>query len=616
LWVALFLTQKKEKQHITDQHWNSISTHPRLFATNVNIEAIKLQKDSITKQLSSFVKNNAEKFLQAKDIDYPNGVNNFGTGREVQGRILTLALSYRLFGDQRYFERAKKELLQLAALSNWGTDHFLDVGEASLAAGVGLDWLYEELTITEREIITTAIVKKALLPSFEAKESNDNSSWVNGDFNWNPVCHGGLITAALSVAESEPILARQIIERALKNMPVAGEAYSPDGSFTEGPSYWSYGTSFYILAIEALRSSLGTSYDLEKISGFMKTADYFKQMVGATGELYNYSDFHLEFQNEPIILWFGRELKRKDIIQDELSNITHLNEVLSTGNKIVPNRLSPLELVWWNPELSGKSETLVPLHYTAKGGLPIGVMRSAWNNPNASFLAIKGGTPNNSHGHMDVGSFIYETNGVRWAVDLGTESYDKMREAKLDLWSYAQNSSRWTTFRCGTEGHNILRFNNARQDISGYAEIKQLPTINGVLGNELDLTSLYKSQVNKIIRTARLFPDGSMSIEDNWLSNSQKTEATFQWLTYAKASIQDDGILLKQDGKSLLITVTCSDQEPEIQIENLSESKQTQDSPNPGLTRILIKTTNHPNSQNGTIKITAVPISKHRKLWS
>jgi hypothetical protein len=98
------------------------------------------------------------------------------------------------------------------------------------------------------------------------------------------------------------------------------------------------------------------------------------------------------------------------------------------------------------------------LHWTAAGELPIAVMRSAWDDPDATYLAIKGGTPNQSHGHMDVGSFVLEANGVRWALDLGTESYNRMRAAKLDLWNYSQDSSRWTTFRVGPEGHNILRF--------------------------------------------------------------------------------------------------------------------------------------------------------------
>jgi hypothetical protein len=158
----------------------------------------------------------------------------------------------------------------------------------------------------------------------------------------------------------------------------------------------------------------------------------------------------------------------------------------------------------------------LPLHWTAAGELPIAVMRSAWDDPDATYLAIKGGTPNQSHGHMDVGSFVLEANGVRWALDLGTESYNRMRAAKLDLWNYSQDSSRWTTFRVGPEGHNILRFNGAAQDITGKGEIRTLPSVDGVIGNVVELTPLYRGQVTEVERTVRMFPDKSVSLSDNW----------------------------------------------------------------------------------------------------
>ena len=143
---------------------------------------------------------------------------------------------------------------------------------------------------------------------------------------------------------------------------------------------------------------------------------------------------------------------------------------------------------------------------------------------------------------MDAGSFILESNGIRWALDLGGESYDKMRAAKLDLWNYSQNSDRWTTFRPGPEGHNILRFNNERQDITGLGEIRELPEKKKVMVNVVDLTSLYKSQVDKVTRTVSLYPDRSISIEDEWITSGIGVEAAFHWLTGAKATLMPYGV--------------------------------------------------------------------------
>ena len=242
--------------------------HPRLFADDARISQINLQQDAVSKQLLFILKSDAEKKLTALPVIYPEGISNMGTSRNVQGCIISLAMAYRLFGDKRFAAKAKEELLQLASIKNWGTGHFLDVGEAALAAGIGYDWLYNGLSVTERKIIVDAIKTKALMPGLEAQEGGD--SWVNGNFNWNPVCNGGLMVGALAIAESEPEIARQIIDRSIKNIPTAGDAYSPDGAFAEGPSYWSYGTSFYVLAIEALRTALGNDFNLQKIPGFFK----------------------------------------------------------------------------------------------------------------------------------------------------------------------------------------------------------------------------------------------------------------------------------------------------------------------------------------------------------
>ncbi|WP_291100567.1 MULTISPECIES: heparinase II/III domain-containing protein [unclassified Flavobacterium] len=592
----------------SEKQWENVPVHPRLFANNSRIESLKLQNDEVSKDLLLLLKNNAEKTLKSAKIEYPATGFKFSEVRNVQGRILTLGLAYRVFGDKRYFERAKAELMQLAELPDWCPTHFLDVGEATLAAGVGYDWLYNDLTPAERETITQAIIKNGINPSLDAKESNENKSWLNGNFNWNPVCNGGLLVGALAIYESEPKLARQIVERAIKYIPNHGAVYAPDGTYAEGTAYWSYGTTFQVVMIEALRSVFGSSFNLETFPGFLKTTNFITQIGGPTGYEYPFSDAGHEgsqlsakplaerYTSEPIMFWFARENGSRVIARDEINSIAIaknkvLNDTVSKNQKS-HSRHFALEVLWWEPKLPPMDKnSFLPLHWTADGHMPMAVIRSAWNEPLASYIAIKGGTPNNSHGHMDVGSFILEANGVRWALDLGGESYDKMRAAKLDLWNYTQDSNRWTTFRPGPDSHNILRFNNARQDVSGLATISKLSEKKGVVGNVVDLTSLYKSQVEKVFRTVKMFPDKSIVIQDEWESGEKEGEYTFQWVTGAKVSIQPYGALLEQNVKSmkLKIEVINSKVKPEILIEDVSKAKAVQDSDNSGVSRILIK---------------------------
>lgn len=606
---------------LTEALWKNLPTHPRLFANRARIEKLKLQNDEVTKDLFLLLKNNAEKTLQAPRIVYPTTGFKFGAVRNVQGRLFTLGLAYRLFGDSRYLERAKSELLQLADLPDWCPSHFLDVGEATLAAGVGLDWLYDELTEAEREKVVKSIINNGLIPSLDAKPSDNNSSWLNGNFNWNPVCNGGLLVGALAIYEKEPALSRKIVERSVKYLPYAGAAYAPDGTYAEGPGYWSYGTTFHVIMVEALRTVFGTTLNLEKFPGFLKTTDFITQVVGPTGHDYPFSDAGsharstpvVRYTSEPVMMWFAREKRETEVAREELNSFVIARDALRNDTSAKAQRYQSrhfaLEVLWWDPSLPPLGKTIKqPRHWTAGGHLPLAVMRSAWGDPLASFVAVKGGTPNNSHGHMDVGSFILEANGVRWAHDLGGESYDKMRAAKLDLWNYSQNSNRWTTFRPGPEAHNILRFNNARQDVSGFGTINKAEDKGDVMGNVVNLTSLYRSQTKSVTRTIKLHPDRSITIEDSWTTGPDAVEATFQWITEAKATVQDNGVLLEQAGKrlKLVASVPGTGIRPAIVVEDVSKAKNPQDSDNPGISRILFKV-NTPASNKSGIQIKAVP---------
>ncbi|MDA3867031.1 MAG: heparinase II/III family protein [Salinivirgaceae bacterium] len=611
---------KKGTPCLTDANWEKFPDHPRLFTSKKHLVSLKMQKDETSKNLFILLKSEAEKHLKAEKLVYPTGKTfKFNANRSAQGRILTLALSYHIFGDKRYLARAKAELMQLAELPDWCPSHFIDVGEASLAAGIGLDWLYDELTEEERAKIAQSIVKNALEPSLLFDE--DEVGELTGNFNHNPVNNGGLIVGALAIAEREPLLARKVTDRAIKFLPIAAEPYAPYGTYPEGATYWSYGTTFHVFAVEALRSVFGVSCGLEKFPGFLESSDFMAQINGPTGLDYNFGDASAapytetveRFTSEPVMFWFANERGQRSIAEVEIKSLAKAKSVLEAvdGDKKY-KRLSrhlALEVLWWNPKLPASKSNKLPLHWTANGGLmPLAVMRSKWDDSSASFIAVKGGTPNNSHGQMDIGSFILEADGIRWALDMGGESYDKMRAAKLDLWNYEQHSDRWTTFRPGPEGHNILRFNNARQDITGMADISALPIENGIVGDVVDLTSLYKSQVEKVSRTVKLYSNRSITIQDEWTTGAKSAEASFQWLTKAKITMLPSGVLLEHAGKSLKLNVEIpgSTAKPEIRIVDVSKSQAPQDSDNPGVNRIEFRVKTGASTNSG-LKITAIP---------
>src|SRR5690606_1881317 len=59
----------------------------------------------------------------------------------------------------------------------------------------------------------------------------------------------------------------------------------------------------------------------------------------------------------------------------------------------------------------------------------VAAIRSGWGRDD-TFLGLKAGSPSFNRGHMDVGSFVLDTGGERWASDPGPQDYNSLESAK------------------------------------------------------------------------------------------------------------------------------------------------------------------------------------------
>ena len=128
--------------------WAKLPPHPRLFARPEKWESLKAQvvNDPVSQRMFALIKERAENVLTLPSLDLPSkGINLHGPMRQMQGRILALAMPYRLTGDALFLARAKLELRTMAELPNWYPQHFLDTAEGALGLAIGLDWLHDAL---------------------------------------------------------------------------------------------------------------------------------------------------------------------------------------------------------------------------------------------------------------------------------------------------------------------------------------------------------------------------------------------------------------------------------------------------------------------------------------
>ena len=259
-----------------------------------------------------------------------------------------------------------------------------------------------------------------------------------------------MVFGALAVQEDEPELAQMLINRAIESVKLPMQDYRPDGAYPEGYSYWGYGTGFNVLLLAALETAYGSDFGLATQPGFLQTAGYMLHMSGPTGRPFNYSDAGNSTELQPALFWFAQKNRNPSLLWAEKQHLEG-----SSLKQDLGNRLLPAVLLWG----SGLGLSQLPPPQTpgwAGGGKnPLALLRSSFTDPNALFVGLKAGSPSVNHGHMDVGSFVFDADGQRWALDLGMQNYNSLESQQVDLWNMAQTSQRWEVFRYNNLAHNL-----------------------------------------------------------------------------------------------------------------------------------------------------------------
>ncbi len=388
--------------------------HPRILLLKGEEAAIKktVNADKIWTQMQQSILNESDNIIDVAPLERVQiGRRLLSTSREALRRLFFLSYAYRMTQDQKYSQRAEKEMLKLASFSNWNPTHFLDVAEMTMAVSIGYDWLYDNLSPDSKSIVREAILKKGIEPSLDSKYN----SWLKAEHNWNQVCNAGMLYGALAIYETQTLLARQIINRSIESIPIAMKDYGPGGAYPEGYGYWGYGTSFNVMFISAVEKAFGKDFGLSAQPGFLKTAGFMENMTGPTGKPFNYSDAGSEGGLHPAMFWFANKIKDPSVLWVERQRLINEN-----SQRHVRDRLLPAIMLWGGGMSIDKVSAPKSTMWVGQGKNPVALMRTSWTDTNAIYVAMKGGSVSVNHAHMDVGSFIMDANGVRWAMDFGS----------------------------------------------------------------------------------------------------------------------------------------------------------------------------------------------------
>lgn len=477
--------------------------------------------------------------------------------------------------DRRYLVKARNELVTVSNFRNWNPRHFLDVAEMTMGVALGYDWLYDDLSSNAKFVIKDAILYKGL----RASQNSDYNWFLTSSMNWNPVCNAGMVYGALAVQEDYPDLAKEIIDRAFESLPTAIEAYQPDGAHPEGYTYWDYGTTFSNLFLSAIEKMQIDDHDLVSNSGFLETGHFLKHMVTPTGGSFNWGDCSVEANLTPAMFWFADFTKDPSILWSE-KKFLESNDF----SKIKEIRILPALMIWAkNITLSNISEPKEKF-WMGQGANPVAMMRSSWTDSNALYLGFKAGTPGYVHAHMDVGSFIMESDGVRWAKDLGKVIYEDLESKGMYIFGSSQEAERWTIFRMSTYSHNVLIVDDQQQRVDGYAKIDKHSNAEEFMFSISDNSSVYNSQLRKSARGVGIIDGKYTVVRDEVETLNRVTKIRWNMVTSADVDLGDNEAVLRTDGETLHLKVQGPDN---IQMKVWSTAPTTDYDPeNPGTTMV------------------------------
>ncbi len=514
--------------------------HPRLLFTTAmeQLVAASISNDPLAAELQQSILYRAEKIINQRTCRFEksDGRRLLPESRTAVNNVLHSAWAWRTTKDQRFYDRTLLEMNAICAMKTWNPEHYLDTAEMSTALAIGYDWLYPSLTAEQRSFFATNLLEKGLAP---IKGSNQKW-WIDAYNNWTQVCSTGMAFAAIAVDENEPTLCAEILAQTTKSITQSEKFYQPDGAYPEGPGYWHYGTNYHVLHLAASQvwdTKVAAPAILEK------SGDFILNVAGPSGSTFNYADSSAHRQYVTAAqCWIARSFPNNHQGQIIRTALHHDLKEINSSAVSSDARFHPLNLLWLP---IAKQKSAEPATYSSfRGEQPLAFARTTWKD-DAAWIAVKGGTGAVSHGHLDVGSFVYEANGERWFCDIGSDNYN--------LPGYFGNK-RWNYLRLNNRSHNTLVIDDQLQSTpSEGCPISPWTLDSSLLSCRIDMSTAYQKQVSSALRRIQFHQQtGDVRISDQ----IDKPVGSVRWaiVTKAEISIHEKKVTLTQNGKTLTLS--------------------------------------------------------------
>lgn len=331
--------------------------------------------------------------------------------------------------------------------------------------------MYDAWTDDKKATIRSQMIKYGLGLGIDGFVKN-TQWWKNTGIygNWNCVCNGGLTVGALAIIDDDDTgTAQQMLGFTVPNA-LTNCVYAPssDGTWAETPNYWYFGTTGHAEMTGALISASGDDFGMLKTNpNFFLTGLYHMYSAGPTSQ-FDWGDHGPNKYSATAnsMFLYGKEYNMPAYT------------LFQRDQHDAPD---PWSMFWYDPAVAGAFWQGLSLDKLFSNDTDAWVsMRSSWTDNNALYVGMK--VPqllaHQTHGDLDVGDFVLDALGYRWAGEFGSANY--LGDEYFN--SEAQDAERWLYYRKRTEGQNCIVVGHANQLVTAKPKVLNFQTTNETQG--------------------------------------------------------------------------------------------------------------------------------------
>ena len=410
----------------------------RLLVDNAHWQRLRsLPEHPLLQKTGRVLAELADSWVGDEHIPVDETVHNWTLlrARQAQIRILGLLVQYGISGDRQYRSAAMNYLRALAGWQHWSWHGWreqlpdsderviydLSFGENAATLALAYDWLDDELSAEDRELLLYTANERVFQPYLRANDTPGTPpAWYfnSPHSNWNTVCNGGAGLLALSLGATSPYSTR-VLELVEEGIKPYFTGMQQDGAWPEGIGYWGYGHRYGYLYLLSHERVSGKTHPLLMREGSRNTLR-FPLLFSPHGVAAGFGDVNTFFP-----LPFMYAAAERFGMTEVISELDRRFLAMANDDPMSLHTTCPwaacAELLLMHPGISSTAACQWPL-VNIQRGIEWSFLADSWPQPSL-YASLRGGTTAAPHTHQDLTSMHVIVNGERLIENISVDEY-------------------------------------------------------------------------------------------------------------------------------------------------------------------------------------------------